>query len=96
MSTVSGSLSMAAGASMSGTAHRTVHPSGYLAGYGSDTPAPTAVSLSASAVLTCSYLSARIVMAANIMFPANQRGTYGVSEAETAVTVPGVTDGTYT
>jgi hypothetical protein len=35
------------------------------------------------------------VMAANTMFPANQSGTYGATEAETTVTVPGVTDGIY-
>lgn len=50
---------------------------------------------SAAATLTCSFLSARIVMAANTMFPANQLGTYGASEAETTVTVPGVIDGIY-
>lgn len=53
-------------------------------------------SLSAGPALTCFYLSARIVMAANTMFPANQSGTYGALEAETTVTVPGVTDGIYT
>lgn len=50
---------------------------------------------SASPALTCSFLSARIVMAANTMFPANQSGTYGALEAETTVTVPGVIDGIY-
>jgi hypothetical protein len=52
--------------------------------------------LSAAPALACSYLSARIVMATNTMFPANQTGTYGATEAETTVTVPGVTDGIYT
>lgn len=51
---------------------------------------------SAAPALTCFYLSARIVMAQNTMFPANQSGTYGATEAETTVTVPGVTDGIYT
>lgn len=51
--------------------------------------------LSAAPSLACFYLSARIVMTANTMFPANQRGTYGATEAETTVTVPGVTDGIY-
>jgi hypothetical protein len=55
-----------------------------------------AAALSASPRLACSYLSARIVMAANIMFPDNQSGIYGAAEAETTVTVPGVTDGIYT
>jgi hypothetical protein len=58
--------------------------------------AVASASLAASPVLACSYLSARVVMAANIMFPANQSGTYGASEPETTVTVPGVTDGIYT
>ncbi len=51
--------------------------------------------VSASASLTCSFLSARIAMAANTMFPANQSGTYGATDAETTVTVPGVIDGIY-
>jgi hypothetical protein len=51
--------------------------------------------LSAAPALTCFYLSARIVMAANTMFPANQTGAYGAVEAETTVTVPGITDGIY-
>jgi hypothetical protein len=96
MSTVSGSLSMSAGASMSGTARRTALGSGRLAGAGNPVADPTAVSLSAAAVLTCSYLSARITMATATMFPGNQRGTYGAVEDETSVTVPGVTDGIYT
>jgi len=54
------------------------------------------VSLSGGAVLTCSPLFVRIIIATDTMFPANQLGTYGASEAETTVTVPGVTDGTYT
>jgi hypothetical protein len=53
-------------------------------------------SLSARPSLACSYLSVRIIMATDTMFPANQLGTYGVTEAETTVTVPGVTDGIYT
>lgn len=54
-----------------------------------------AAALSAAPRLTCLFLSARVVMAANTMFPANQAGTYGATEAETTVTVPGVTDGIY-
>jgi len=53
-------------------------------------------SLSGRPVLTCSPLFVRIIMATDTMFPANQLGTYGASEAETTVTVPGVTDGIYT
>jgi hypothetical protein len=55
-----------------------------------------AASLSGRAVLACSPLFVRIIMATDTMFPANQLGTYGASEAETTVTVPGVTDGIYT
>jgi len=58
-------------------------------------PVTAGAALGASAVLTCSYLPARIVIAANIMFPDNQSGIYGASEAETTVIVPGVTDGIY-
>jgi hypothetical protein len=57
--------------------------------------AQASAALSAVPVLACSYLSARIIMAANTMFPANQSGAYGPAEAYTAVTVPGVTDGIY-
>lgn len=56
---------------------------------------PGAALLSAAPALTCSYLSARIVMSTATMFPANQSGTYGASEAETTVIVPGVIDGIY-
>jgi hypothetical protein len=55
-----------------------------------------AASLSGIPVLTCSPLFVRIIMATDTLFPANQLGTYGASEAETTVTVPGVTDGIYT
>lgn len=96
MAVVPAPLSMAAGASMSGTARRTVVASGHLAGTGGEAASSSAALFSAAAVLTCSYLSARIVMATNIMFPANQLGTYGATEAETTVTVPGITDGIYT
>lgn len=51
--------------------------------------------LTAVPALTCFSLSARIVMAANTIFPANQSGAYGATQAETTVTVPGVTDGIY-
>lgn len=55
-----------------------------------------AAAMAAAPALTCSYLSARIVISADTMFPANQSGTYGAAEAETTVIVPGVIDGTYT
>jgi hypothetical protein len=50
---------------------------------------------SAAPSVTCFYLSARITMSANTMFPANQSGTYGATEAETTLIVPGVRDGIY-
>jgi hypothetical protein len=53
-------------------------------------------SLAAAPALACAFLSARVTMSATTMFPGNQRGTYGAIEAETTVTVPGITDGTYT
>jgi len=52
-------------------------------------------SFSAAPRLTCSSLFVRIVMATDTLFPANQLGTYGASEAETTVIVPGITDGIY-
>lgn len=57
--------------------------------------AQASAALSAAPVLACSYLSARIVMAANTIFPDNQSGAYGAAEAYTTVIVPGVTDGIY-
>lgn len=57
--------------------------------------AQASAALSAAPVLRCFFLSARIVMAQNTMFPDNQRGTYGATESATTVTVPGVTDGIY-
>jgi hypothetical protein len=53
-------------------------------------------SLAAEAVLACSYLSARVVFSTATMFPDIERGTYGAIEAETTVTIPGITDGIYT
>jgi len=51
--------------------------------------------LAAVPSLACSYLSARIVLAANSMFPDNATGTYGTQEPDSVVRVPGVIDGLY-
>lgn len=54
-----------------------------------------AASLSASPSLSCSYLSARITLSANSMFPANGTGTYGPPGDSSTVVVPGVIDGVF-
>jgi hypothetical protein len=54
-----------------------------------------AASLSASPSLSCSYLSARITLSANSMFPANGPGFYGPPGDSSTVVVPGVADGVF-
>jgi hypothetical protein len=54
-----------------------------------------ACALAASPSLSCSYLSARITLSANSMFPANGTGLYGPAGDSSTVVVPGVIDGVF-
>jgi hypothetical protein len=54
-----------------------------------------AASLSADPSLACSYLSARITISANTMFPGNSLGIFGAPESFSVVVVPGVIEGIY-